>query len=208
MSDLLPSWITAIAAIIALFVGIPAWLASRRSFKREMVSDLFKEYSAADMGLALALIHKEFRRATGLENYNNYEEGVHRDRWVEHYVRLYREGSFELHWARRRASQFFQRIVYAADGDATATKIAKGMWGATENFMVLRILLPIENIAMPRILNERPRITVSEYNPAMKLMRHFWSSSVEKSDTYGLTAAAIGAIVLACALSVALAFSL
>jgi len=208
MNGPVPAWITAVAAIIALFVGIPVWLANRRSLKREMVSDLFSEYTAQDMGQALALIHKEFRRATGLENYLNYDEAVHRDLWVEHYVRLYEQGGFDLHWARRKVSQFFQRIAYAANGDRTVTRIAKDMWGATENFMVLRILLPIENIAIPRLLNERPRATVSDYNPAMKLMHHFWSTTVEGSDNYALTAAAIGAIVLAFALSVALAFSL
>ena len=188
----MPSWITAVAAIIALFVGIPVWLANRRSFKREMVSDLFGEYSGEQMGKALALIHNEFRQATGLDaSYRGYSEPVHRDRWVDHYVDLYQRGSRELHWARRKVSQFFQRIAYAANGDRKATEIAIGMWGATENFMVLRILLPIENIALPLIFGQTPKTRVSEYNPAMRLMHEFWSSTLETSKTNSLVIAAI-----------------
>ena len=204
MSGSVPSWVTAAAAVVALFVGLPVWLVGRRSFRREMVSDLFGEYSTKDMGQALALLHKEFREATGLKSYRDYRGAVHRDLWVRHYVRLYRQGEFELHWARRRVSQFFQRIAYAANGDSAATRIAKGMWGATENFMVLHILLPIENIALPEIVYERPKESVDDYNPAMKLMHDFWRTTLEQSRSHALAVAAVFVIVLACALSAVL----
>jgi hypothetical protein len=177
-----PSWITAIAAVAGVFGALAAWVAARRSFKREMATDLFGEYGKREMGEALTLIHKEFRASTGLEQYDAYDEQIHRQLWVDHYVKLYNHGDLELHWARRKVSQFFQKIAYTAEQDRYATSIALRMWGATENFMVLHILLPIETIAMPIILHGQPQMHVSDYNPATVLMWKFWRTSTAEQQ--------------------------
>jgi hypothetical protein len=143
-----------------------------------MATDLFGEYSKQEMGEALALIHDEFRKSTGLLRYEDYDEQTHRPPWVEHYIALYTQGDLELHWARRKVSQFFQKIAYVAERNRYASTIALRMWGQTENFMVLHILLPIETIAMPLLLHAQPQMNVSEYNPAMKLLWNVWRTSI------------------------------
>jgi hypothetical protein len=170
-------WATVAVAAVAFVVALFAWKEQRRSFKREMVSDLYSEYATQQMGEAVALIHKEFRKSTRLVDYAKHDETRHKLKWVNHYVREYKRGRRDLHWARRLVSAFFQRIVYSAHDDAYAKRIAMTMWGATENFMVLHILEPIETIGMAKVLGVKPPKDEKEDNPAVRLMREFWSTS-------------------------------
>jgi hypothetical protein len=166
---------TAAAALIALGLGIPTWIRSRRNLKREIVNDLFKEYSSEDMGAAIHALHEAFRTSTGKKT-NDDIGWEDKRKWIDHYKALYSAGDYTLHYQRRMVSSFYQRIAFSAKGRFVKRTVLE-MWGQKDHPFVLNLLMPIETIAMPELLEgkliENP-IPQFNYKYPMWRMVQFW----------------------------------
>jgi hypothetical protein len=173
--EVIAEMVTAGAAVIAIALGIPAWIRRRRTLKREIINELFREYSSCDMGDAVKLLHDAFRHSTRKDVYSDIEWKDKR-RWIDHYEQLYRKKSFELHNARRMVSSFYQRIAFSAKG-RFVRRVVLEMWGQKNHPFVMNVLLPIETVAMPELLSRkeyREEVPPVAFKYPMWLMFHFW----------------------------------
>jgi hypothetical protein len=166
---------TAVAALIALIVAIPTWIRSRQALKREIVNDLFKEYTTPEMGKAIKGLHDAFRKSTGKDVYDAIKWSDKR-KWIDHYEKLYNSKSYMLHQRRRMVSSFYQRIAFSAKGRYVIRTVLE-MWGEKDHPFVFNLLMPIETVAMPELLGaERYKEDVPEckYKYPMWRMAKFW----------------------------------
>jgi hypothetical protein len=160
-NHVIPSdWLRALATVGALVAAIAAWVGSRRGVRRQVVNDLFKEYGSEKVGLAVATLHKEFRRVA------KYKGGpvteAHKNAWAGYYRdTLKLNHRWALHYQRRSVSRFYQRISQFSWGDHFVSRLVRRMW--TDTFMLANILLPLETIAIPEARGDPPHRSVEEY---------------------------------------------
>jgi hypothetical protein len=165
--------VTALLAFLAFFSGLFAWMRYRRSLKRELINDMFSEYGKDDMWEAVSFLHAEFRKATK-KNANADSVGEEdKAKWIAYYEENYQKAGHKLHRYRRRVSFFYQRIAFWAKGHYVK-RVVREFWSQDDTFIVTRILLPIETVAMPELFNGKVARTVLDYNYPMWRMWRFW----------------------------------
>lgn len=173
---------TAVAAFIAVAVGVPHWIGSRRALKREIVNDLFTEYSSKEVWQAVDLLHQSFKESTGKRAGDETVNEEDKRKWIEYYKNNYMKNHHKLHLARRRISFFYQRIAFWTKG-RYMTKVVQEFWSKDDQPMVLNVLIPIETVAMPEIFygkNYPTGVPVWDYNYPMWKLWSFWKK--KKND--------------------------
>ncbi len=178
-ANVIPSgWARALGTFFAVGFAAAAWVGSRRSVKRQIVNDLFKEYGDEEMGKAVANLHEKFRRHTGYKD-KGLVTDEHRQKWIEFYKKQYtRDPKRVLHYQRRMVSVFYQKIALFALGDPFVARLVKQMWA--DRFMVMNIILPADTIAIAEALGHKPHRTVEEYPEHWWLFWKFWKSPSPK----------------------------
>jgi hypothetical protein len=167
---------TAFFALVALTVGLPHWIGSRRALKREIVNDLFREYSREEMWQAVNLLHQSFKDATGKRAGDASVDGKDKRKWINYYKDNYTKNHHKLHLARRRVSFFYQRIAFWTKG-RYMTKVVQEFWSKDDQPIVINVLLPIETVAMHEIFyneNYPNGVQVWNYNYPMWKLWSFW----------------------------------
>lgn len=99
--------IMAIATIIAAIFAFTAWKISKRTFRHQLINDLFKEFRSPEMGESIKKLY-DFQRQC-----NNKEEIV--SKYKNEYSQADESGSIHNH--RRRVSSFFQQVSIIAYKD-------------------------------------------------------------------------------------------
>jgi hypothetical protein len=183
--NVIPSeWARALGTIGALGFAAAAWVGSRRSVKRQIVNDLFKEYGDKEMGKAVANLHEQFRLHTGYKDKGPVTD-KHRQKWIEFYKKQYSgDPNRVLHYHRRMVSVFYQKIALFALGDRYVTRLVKQMWA--DNFMVMNIVLPADTVAIAKAIGHEPHRTVEEYPEHWWLVWRFWQGPAPKRLCYRL----------------------
>ena len=164
--------ITAVMAVAALIAAIFAWRLSKRTFRYQIVNELFKEYRSQEMGSSIRRLHEYFR-----------ECGSNQDALVEKYKEDYKnekQGDESIHNHRRAVSNFYQQVSILAGKDRYIRKTAYEIWKKGDLEIIETIIIPIEVRAMRAILGREPILEEVKYPMYLKRLLRFYRRAPEE----------------------------
>jgi hypothetical protein len=159
-------------AVAALIAAIFAWRLSKRTFRYQIVNELFKEYRSKEMGSSIRRLYEYFR-----------ECGSNQDVLIEKYKEDYKngkQGDESIHNHRRSVSNFYQQVSILAEKDRYIRKTAYEIWKKGDLEIIETIIIPIEVRAMRAILNREPILEEAKYPVNLKRLLRFYRRAPEE----------------------------
>jgi hypothetical protein len=115
----------------------------KRDSAKTLLNVYLKEYRSVEMGRAIAALWKLY-----------YVSKKKKESLVDNYVKLYfynRNRNFHFN-IRRRVSAFYQELSLFVEKDDFAKEEIYSMWAKANLNLIPKVLIPIETMAIPRIL--------------------------------------------------------
>lgn len=155
----------AFATILAVFFAYTAWKISKRTFRHQLINDLFKEFRTPEMGVSIKRLHDFYRscnedKKTLIAKYKNEYYKIATDL----------DNLESLHNHRRRVSSFFQQVSILAYKDKKIKYIIYEVWKKYNLEIIPKILAPIEMEAVRPLIGDNAITNPEQYPKYMKKM--------------------------------------
>jgi len=144
----LKTWYPLITIAIILGSALLVWFIPERIFKKQILSELLREYRSTEMGIAINRLWSFAQYC--LENDIRVDEGYNRIYNSEKIKMLdIQQGQNTLHMCRRKVSQFYQQLSTLNRGRLKKFILRNF---STGDFRLIRIVYTIERYGLEKII--------------------------------------------------------
>jgi proline dehydrogenase len=156
-------------AIAALIAALFAWRLSKRTFRYQIINELFKEYRSKEMGMSIRKLHEYFRKA-----------GAKRKILISNYKKDYRkevDSIDSIHNHRRAVSSFYQQVSILAAKDRYIKETAYEIWKKGDLEIIEQIIIPIEVVALRELFGNKALEKKTQYPRYIQTMLAFYEKA-------------------------------
>jgi len=144
-------FIAVFALVISASAFIWSWYFSRKTEKKQLLSELLKEYREKEMGEALRSLWILYK-----------QQGEDEEKLRKAYIENVKENK-PIHYERRLASQYFQQLALYYNEGLLPINLIKKVWTVEDLSIIEKILYPLE-----KALEEYYEFSIS--NPKVEAM--------------------------------------